>query len=177
MSQVNSPGRTTITCPHFNAIAGTKRCEDYITNGSCRRPDQFMCVEWLKVNSAPAPVERDLFGATVARPAPKPRPVPTVTATPKPNLPMASSEPVASISRTVNEADVASFKAMGLEVCLESETLGQVWIVPEYTKAVRTELKVEHALLLATVGSVFPDARVTALRRPPEQGAEKSSDR
>jgi hypothetical protein len=77
--------------------------------------------------------------------------------------------------RSVTEADVASFRAAGFEVCFDTESLGPIWLVTEYTKEDRTELKVEHAVLLAAVGSVFPDARITALKRPSEHKDEKST--
>ena len=171
-------------------MQGSKRCADYSPNGSCARPDEFMCVEWLKLNPAsaaekstlaerpvsPKPLERDLFGAPDARPAPKPRatpsPSPAVTAPPQTNKPLSTTD--TPVVRAVTEADVASFKAESFEVCLESESLGPVWIVTEYSDRERMELKLEHAVLLAAVGSVFPDARVTVLRRSPERGRDKS---
>lgn len=185
----------TITCPHFRAIPGSKRCADYIPNGSCSRPDEFMCVEWLKLNPAPTnavalpdaarslpiapaePVARDLFGTAVTRPAPKPRatasPTSAVSALPKTNKQLLLTE--TPVVRAVTEADVASFKAEGFELCLETESLGPIWIVTEYTEEDRTELKIEHAMVLATIGSVFPGARVTQLKRPPERPREKST--
>jgi hypothetical protein len=43
-----------ITCTKFEAISGTKRCKHYASNGACNRPDEFMCVEWLKLNGPAA---------------------------------------------------------------------------------------------------------------------------
>ena len=142
-------------------MQGSKRCADYSPNGSCARPDEFMCVEWLKLNPAPSssatsinaprslptapaePIARDLFGTAVARPAPKPRatpsPSPAVTAPPQTNKPLSTTD--TPVVRAVTEADVASFKAESFEVCLESESLGPVWIVTEYSDRERMELK------------------------------------
>jgi hypothetical protein len=104
-----------------------------------------MCVEWLKANghAAPAPVTP----ATTTE-VPRPEAVPIV--------------------RTLSDADLASFKALGVEVRLATEELGDVWVVPAYTGMDRQELSVDHAALIAAVASAFPGARVTALVRKPK---------
>jgi len=193
----------TITCPHFRAQAGSRRCADYITNGSCRRPDEGMCVEWLRLKhgielpscqvepkrpdadahiasaASPSPRPRDLFGKGIEQPASKLRPTtsPSTTVV-TPNRPKPSGSTLLEASppiRAVTEADVASFKAAGIEACIETEPLGPVWIVADYTDQPRPELKLEHAMVLAAVASVFPDARVTALKRPLNRRTEKST--
>ena len=134
-----------ITCPKYEPVAGTKRCRHYHPNGACGLPDEFMCVEWLKANghAAPAPVTP----ATTTE-VPRPEAVPIV--------------------RTLSDADLASFKALGVEVRLATEELGDVWVVPAYTGMDRQELSVDHAALIAAVASAFPGARVTALVRKPK---------
>ena len=72
------------------------------------------------------------------------------------------------VVRTLSDADIASFKALGVEVRLATEGLGDVWVVPAYTGADRQELSVDHAALIAAVASAFPGARVTALMRKPK---------
>jgi hypothetical protein len=142
---VTSPVRLPITCPKYEAVPGTKRCRHYHANGACGLPDEFMCVEWLKVNGHAAPV-------SVTRPA-------TTEAPRRDEIP---------VVRTVSDADLASFKALGTEVRLATEGLGDVWLVPAYTGADRQELSVDHAALIAAVASAFPGARVTALVRKPK---------
>jgi hypothetical protein len=168
-----------ITCEKYAKGEG-KRCAHYIAGGACALPDEFMCVEWLKHNgpapapasaepaeAAPQPLERDLFGNPVPvvvepprakQPAqdPLPRPVPTV--------------PVVDIDqlRGFTSEDIASFKALGVEVQLESESCGEIWLVPEYTGQNRREITPEHAATLARVLSVFPGARVVAFHKPPK---------
>ena len=44
-----------ITCAHYDAPAGEKRCRHYVKGGACDRPDEFMCVEWLKANGHAVP--------------------------------------------------------------------------------------------------------------------------
>ena len=102
------------TCPHYEPVPGSKRCRHYLKNGACARPDEFMCVEWLKVNGhrVPEPAgepaseskgrdgeERrrptDLFGNPLPEPPPAER---TVSASPPPSG-RASSPSQAAASR------------------------------------------------------------------------------
>jgi len=53
-------------------------------------------------------------------------------------------------------------------VRLESETYGEIWLVPAYTGADRREITPEHAATLARVISVFPGARVVAFHKSPK---------
>ena len=181
-TRVTAPVRLPITCPNYEAVPGTKRCRHYHANGACALPDEFMCVEWVKANShrtapsattpappSPPPLTRTLFGEvraeTPARPAPIAKPPARCVAVP-PIAPKPESS--VSIVRTVSDAEFASFKALGLEVLLATEQVGDVWIVPEYTGTDRHELSVDHAALIAAVTSAFPGARVTALVRKPK---------
>ena len=160
------------TCPHYEAPPGEKRCRHFIANGSCARPDVFMCVEWLKANGQQVPVEpeptapevvpddipRDLFGHPLPDP-PKlapPEAKPAV-ATAAPKLEHAPEPPLV---RNVTDEEIDSFKALGVEVCIASETLGEIWIVPEYTGADRREFTVQHAATLTAICAAFPGAKV-----------------
>ena len=129
-----------------------------------------MCDEWLKVNppAGAVPKQHQLFGAPEPLPtrgAPASTPpraaTPTTPPSPRPNPSPDASRAVHCLSA----ADIASFKALGFEVRFASEELGEVWLVPAYTGADRVELSVEHAMLLAAVGSVFPGAKVTSFGR------------
>jgi hypothetical protein len=149
-----------IACEKYEPLDGARRCRHYHANGACGLPDAFMCSEWLKANShlappaapTPPPLERDLFGAPMVHASPavgSPASLPTRT-TPPP---------------TVAAADLASFQALGVEVRIASNELGELWLVPAYTGADRQELSFEHAALLATLCSALPRARITALVR------------
>ena len=126
-----------------------------------------MCVEWLKANghavppplaspaplpAAPPSVDRDLFGA----PLPTPEPASTSRSGPDP-----TSKDV-PIVRNLTDEEIASFKALRAEVCLRSEDVGEVWLVPEYTGAERKEISVEHASTLAAICAAFPGAKVVS---------------
>lgn len=166
----SSSDRPPITCPHFSAVPGTRRCREYLPNGSCQRPDQFMCLEWLKVNApsvrppvgAAQPVQQTLFGPPAsAPPPPSACPMPSARPAPSPRPPAPAPT---DLLRALTEADLASFKARGIEVCVAAADVGDIWIVPAYTGQSRRELSLEHAALLAAIGAVFPGARVKELR-------------
>ena len=170
---MTSPVRLPITCPRYEPVPGTKRCRHYHANGACGLPDEFMCIEWLKANghATPAPVTpvatsvvgRDLFGNPLTESPSSVTPSPTARA----EAPPVRREEV-PIVRTLADVDIASFKALGLEVRLATEDVGDVWIVPAYTGADRHELSVDHAALIAAVASAFSGARVTSLVRKPK---------
>lgn len=175
-----------ITCEKYTRGEG-KRCIHFQQGGTCALPDEFVCTEWQKHNGpnkrtllvvAEAPVPpveprkpatpaRDLFG----------NPLPEV-ATPTP-APKASTSP-APIAKTTEGAaravdvdqlrgftteDIESFKALGVEVLLRSETYGDVWLVPAYTGRERKEITPEHAATLARVMSVFPGSHIVSFEK------------
>ena len=130
----------------------------------------------MKANghAVPAPVEakaepaRDLFGNPLPEepapkkpekvaPSPMPKPVPVVE--------QPSTDRDAVLVRNLTDEDIASFKALGVEVCLASEEIGEVWIVPEYTEQARRELRIDHAATLTAVCAAFPGAKVTSFEK------------
>ena len=48
--------RPEITCLSYGPKPGLRRCRHYLKGGACELPDEFMCVEWLKVNGHAARV-------------------------------------------------------------------------------------------------------------------------
>ncbi len=169
-----------ITCEKYSPGAEGKRCAHYLPNGACTREDEFMCVEWLKRNPAPSapptlpppaprPPARDLFGNPVAAP-PTPELKPKAPLASMRPLPSTTTEPTVDVDqlRGFTPDDIESFKALGVEVCLESEACGEVWLVPEYTGQDRRELTPEHAATLARVLFVFPGSRVVAFHKSPK---------
>src|SRR5690606_29999127 len=123
---------TAFTCPDYEALPGSKRCRSYLGNGSCAREDHFMCEEWMKANghAVPAQVEatpepaRDLFGNPLPEePPPKEPDRATPAPTPKrvPDAEQPPTERDAVLVRNLTDEDIASFKALGVEVCIASE--------------------------------------------------------
>lgn len=152
-----------VECRHYEPLPGSRRCKHYLDGGACARPDEFMCVEWLRANghTVPAPA-----AAPVAAPAAAPvaasaaAPVLSAASTPVPDAsverdllgqplaprlekqrvapapaPAAVQAPASDVAlvRHLTDEEITSFRALGVEVCLASEHCGEVWIVPEYT--------------------------------------------
>ncbi len=180
LAVVEQPTRpAAFTCPDYDPLPGSKRCRSYLSNGGCAREDHFMCEEWLKANgrAAPTPVEakpepaRDLFGNPLPQDSRPTKPQVQVAPTPSPT-PKASPVAVGSVAerdaplvRNLTDEDIASFKALGVEVCIASEEIGEVWIVPEYTRKDRRELRIDHAATLTAVCATFPGAKVTSFEK------------
>ncbi|MCP3104214.1 hypothetical protein LZ198_35660 [Myxococcus sp. K15C18031901] len=175
-----------VTCETYVRAEGS-RCLHYRPGGACTLPVVGTCTEWLKVNrqarppreevaphvpvapakSAPAAV--DLLGnplreSATKKPTLAPRPAP-------PAAPPVVTEPDAqgplSVPRGLTDEDIASFKALGAEVCFRAETCGEVWLVPAYTGQARKELTPEHAATLVRVLSAFPGSRVMSFEKRP----------
>jgi len=187
---------SSFTCPHYDAPPGEKRCRHYLTNGACARPDELMCIEFLKANGHAVPastpaanepaklidstplapkVATDLFGNPLRDP---PRPAPSKPAPSRgPALhvvrdtsPLDEREPL----RGFTTEDIDGFKKLGVEVRLRSESFGEVWLVPEYTGRDRKELTPEHAATICRVLEAFPGSQVVSFEKSakPEKEAD-----
>ena len=117
----------------------------------------------------------DLFGNPVPEPKQPKRTTPTqqrpTAATPSPaSAPevVEQREPL----RGLTTEDIDGFKKLGVEVCLESEAFGEVWLVPEYTGRERKEITPEHAATIARVMEAFPGSKVVSFEKSPQQGKE-----
>lgn len=174
-----APSRPRFDCQRYEPAAGSKRCRNYQAGGRCLRPDaeEGRCTEWLKVNApsstAPGtvpsprpPVDRDLFGNPI-QPEKRPRAASSRPTQPK-SEPLAPAPPPSTkppLVRNVTDEEIASFKALGVEVCIRAEALGDVYLVPTYSGQDRTELSIEHSLTLTAICAAFPGAKVVALKR------------
>jgi hypothetical protein len=92
-------------------------------------------------------------------------------------VPRKASPSSSAVERTVllhrlSDDDVASWKALGVAVCIASDEVGEVWLVPEYTgRSDRQELRIDHAVALTAVCGAFPGARITSfVRHEPAEG-------
>jgi hypothetical protein len=143
-----------------------------------------LCSEWEKRNLTPA-VPSDLFGnpapeliqprreakvakarrtrATEQRPtAARLSPAPAV------DEPIPEREPL----RGLTTDDIDSFKALGVEVCFESESFGEVWLVPSCSGADRREITPEHIATIVRVTEAFPGSKVVSFQKSTQQGEE-----
>ena len=180
LAVVEQPAKaSTFTCADYDPLPGSKRCRSYLANGGCAREDHFMCEEWMKANgqAVPAPGEvqavtepaRDLFGNPLPEEPLAKKPTVAAAPTPSPKASPVAVEPAAErdapLVRNLTDEDIASFKALGVEVCIASEELGEVWLVPEYTEQDRRELRIDHAATLTAVCATFPGAKVTSFEK------------
>ena len=172
---------TDFGCLHYEAVPGKKRCRHYMEGGSCDRPDEFMCVEWLRLNkkTKPAPKPKgptDLFGNPVPEPKKPKRTTPTqqrpTAATPSPSPIVDDIPEELEPLRGLTTDDIEGFKKLGVEVCLESEAFGEVWLVPEYTGADRKEITPEHTATIARVMEAFPGSKVVSFEKSPKPDKE-----
>ena len=187
-----------ITCEKYTRGEDGKRCIHFQQGGTCALPDEFVCTEWQKHNGpnkrtlpvvapapvvehapAPKPVARDLFGnplPEVAQPAAKVSTAPApIALVPKPD---ADAQPAVDVDqlRGFTTDDIESFKALGVEVCLQSESIGELWLVPAYTGQPRREFTPEHLATVLHALSVFPGSRITAFHPPVKPGPARQEN-
>ena len=118
----------------------------------------------------------DLFGNPVPEPKKPKRTTPTqqrpTAATSSPARIVDEPTPEREPLRGLTTDDIEGFKKLGVEVCLESEVFGEVWLVPEYTGHDRKEITPEHAATIARVMEAFPGSKVVSFEKSPQQGKE-----
>ena len=167
-----SPRR--VECPHYSPIPDSRRCRHYLDSGGCDRPDELMCREWLKKNGqAPPAVPAETTGQANSPPEADARPqkASPLQSAPASGPDLSCEEPEPRPQPPgLTTADIASFKALGVSVCLHTEDLGELWLVSRYSGKDRRELTPEHAATLLQVLSVFPGARVTAFEKLQPEG-------
>ena len=171
-----------IDCPKYQPCAGSKRCQHYLDGGACALASEFMCVEWLKRNGHPVPEHHPTRTTPPAQPAlfptlvpanqdhalpalsaPEPAPRPAVAPMVPEGMPAAApAHPRAPITQDA----IDSFKALGVELCIRSEELGEVWLVPRYSGQPRKEITPEHAATLRLLLEAFPGGRIVAFDKP-----------
>jgi len=189
-----------ITCAKYQAIPNSKRCVHYQDGGTCSLPDEFLCIEWQKANAGripgspitpppasapsvrpvdsadPRSLDHDLLGHPLPPQKPKevaPREESARSETTPPVGKLGElTEPV--LIRGLTDADIASFKALNVEVCIRNESIGEVWLVPEYTGQDRKEISCEDAAFLTAVVAAFPGAKVTSFDKRPEPQKQES---
>lgn len=175
-----------ITCEKYTRGEDGKRCIHFQQGGTCALPDEFVCTEWQKHNGpnkrtlpvvaaapviehapAPKPVARDLFGNPLPEVTTAPAPKASTPAAPIAKPPTDADAPAVDVDklRGFTTDDIESFKALGVEVLLHSETYGDVWLVPAYTGSDRKEITPEHAATLARVMSVFPGSHIVSFEK------------
>jgi hypothetical protein len=158
--QSPAPG---IDCPKYQPHAGSKRCQHYLDGGACSLATEFMCVEWLKRNGHVVPEHHPTRTAPPARATPKPG----ISAARASSAPQTEPLSVRTHARApISPEEIASFKALGVELRLDLDEAGPVWLVPHYTGQARKEITPEHAATLRLLLDAFPGARIAAFEKP-----------
>jgi hypothetical protein len=142
-----------IGCPRYQPRPSSRRCQHYLDGGACALASEFMCVEWLKANRHLVPENHPSHHDT-------PLAQPTLLAGLTPPTP----EP-AHARAPITPDELESFKALGVELCLDLGEAGPVWLVPRYTGQGRKEITPEHAATLRLLLDAFPGARIAAFEK------------
>ncbi len=191
----SSSGSAEYSCPHYLALPGSKRCESYQEGGTCARSDRFLCSEWEKLNRsrhAPTPPTSEVAAKTepgttdgptdlFGNPAPeldlrREEPKPEVEPTNEVPHRIAVDEMEESLpARGLTDEDIESFKELGAEVCLRSESFGEIWLVPEHTGRDRKEITPEHAATICQVTQTFPGSQVVSFEKNPKPNKENDA--
>jgi hypothetical protein len=163
-----------ITCVLYAAVSGGPRCQHYRGAGVCGVHGKLLeeCSEWRKINPALATptVVLEQRGGEQRQRAPGPSPFEGDAACVSPDPAGAAQALATPMSRVLTAEDIATFKALGAEVCITCEA-GELWIVPEYRDATRREMSVEHVAKILLLTSAFPGAKVRAVVPVPPEAA------
>jgi hypothetical protein len=65
----------------------------------------------------------------------------------------------------ITPEELASFQTLGVELRLDLDVAGPVWLVPRYTSLARKEITPEHAATLRLLLDAFPGARIAAFEK------------
>lgn len=161
-----------ITCDRYAPGPDGRRCASYLPTGACACSDEFMCREWLRANddhhASPRGTvatvrpyrDEDDAGSRAGDPSP-------AAGTPSfaPSGAPVTDSTTAAVAPPLTQADIDSFKALGVEVRFAHPEWGEFWLVPEYTDQDRLEITPEHlakvsAALRAFGGKVVRFGRV-----------------
>ena len=169
----------------------------YINGGSCRRPGELQCVEWLRTNGHPTPppdpLSVDLFGHPLSDPKPAHKPTRAPTApstgqsqqpspdtgksahegTRQPTQPVINQTALPPLGGFTIEA-IESFKQLKVAICFETE-LGKFWLVPKPIDNTRREITPEHLATICHAMLAFPGARVVSFESLPNEETKKEN--
>jgi hypothetical protein len=95
------------------------------------------------------------------------------SSTPKERKPFRSSavplpaQSAPSLARPVTEDQIRALEERGIELCVRTDAVGELWLVPSYTGVERNEMTFRDAATVAAMCAVFPGAEVSQFRRAP----------
>ena len=69
--------------------------------------------------------------------------------------------------------EIESFRALGVEICINTAAHGEIWIVPDYTEQPRGEITPEHLATIDGILDTFPGSRVVAFHSKIDMRSEQ----
>lgn len=158
-----------ITCKKYETDPDDKngkKCRHYNKDGTCKLPDELMCIEWIKRNptSQKALDQKEIelgvptrVGAKDSENEKRPRIVISRNETAR------SDEPY-----VIPDSDIKELEDTGFTMVLSADEFDEeVFIVPSYTdeQESRIELTWRDLATITTMVSVFPGSRVIKVRK------------
>lgn len=185
-----------ITCVDWqprDPAPGKKRCSFYMppdatkneVGALCSLSNHFLCSEWEKANPTriaealasapkPAPIEPEPPRATpplALVPSPAPAPAPVRARAEGQNAHRQPGQ-VLPPAKEIPEGDLAALEQLGVEVCLATPGLRDVWLVNKLTGAPdRFEMTWRQAATVRLIVDAFPGAKLVALNTTAKGGA------
>jgi len=87
---------------------------------------------------------------------------------------MASAVPDSlPFARPITEEQIKALEERGVQLCVRTDAVSELWLVPAYTGAERSEMTFRDAATIAAVCAVFPGAEVTRFERQSVRGGDK----
>lgn len=185
--------RAEFECVDYTPLPGHYKCQHYAGKGACALDNYMMCVEWLKKNP-------DHALTTPAKPE-SPEPAPRRERSDRKHLQVLDEErvdpglketgvyelrahgatvkaasepesrPLIEQPELLTEQQVDDFAKLGMEIELDTEHSGKVFLVPAYTGKDRTEFTFRDCRTLVTILQVFPGAKLEKIISPKREEA------
>lgn len=179
-------GKSEIECKDYKKLPGSKRCQHFVEGGACRKPDYFMCVEWVKANPG-----KSLTAPETPSPKDDRRAEPRQAESsrrmsePKPKYLAKADNAVYERSRdgsyqlwcgpkrtifdrpeliTVEAVD--ELARAGVEAEIKTAGGRTITLVPKYTSQERDEMTFRDARTLLVVMQIFPGSTLESFKKP-----------
>jgi hypothetical protein len=159
---------TKISCSKYEPKSDTdKRCEHYGKGGTCKLPDELMCVEWMKLNSNKKP--KEVEDGKIELEIPSDAQIDSNIKQDRPRVVIARGKGQKSTEPYVmSEEEISNLKLKGMEIRLSAQEFDEdLFIVPQATdqKDTRLELTYEETATLCTMMSIFPASKIVRVKR------------
>lgn len=102
-------------------------------------------------------------------------PVPRVRVGSAEALPGMSADDDRATVRVLTQEQIESWRDLNTEICIESQSIGRLWIVPSYTGQERNEISIDDTAALLRMLTAFPGSRVDGFIRKPRKPGNPES--